>query len=214
MSLRLLLADDHSLVRAGLKALLTATMDDVEVFEAANGHDTLQLANQHRPDLIFMDISMPGLNGLEATRRLAKERPESKVVMLSMHRDEEHVVQSIRAGASGYLIKDAAVDEMAQAIDCVRNGGVFVSPGLPKVVGKLLECDEPAPLETLLTPRQREILQLIGEGQSTKEIGYRLNVSGKTVETHRRLLMQRLNIFDVAGLARFAVRAGLVASDH
>jgi DNA-binding NarL/FixJ family response regulator len=214
MSLRLLIADDHTLMRAGIRSLLEATIEGVEISEATDGHDTLAVAARTRPDIVLMDISMPGLNGLETTRRLVREVPGSKVVMLSMHRDEEHVVQAIRAGAAGYLIKDVAVDEVALAIRTVRGGDVFISPGVPTVVRTLLAnaASAPSPL-ALLTGRQREILQLIAEGQSTKEIGYRLNLSGKTVETHRRLLMQRLGIYDVAGLARFAVRAGLVTAD-
>lgn len=215
MNFRLLVADDHALVRAGIRALLERTIAGVEIFEAADGHEALACAARLCPDMVLMDISMPGLNGIETTRRLVAESPGCKVVILSMHRDEDHVVQAIRAGASGYLIKDAAVDEVALAIDAVRRGDVFVSPAVPGTVTTMLARNEhvSSPLG-ILTGRQREILQLIAEGQSTKEIGYRLQLSGKTVETHRRLLMQRLGIFDVAGLARFAVRSGLVAADR
>lgn len=212
MTLRLLIVDDHALVRAGIRELLVRSIPGVEVLEAADGQEALRQAAVGRPDIVLMDLSMPGLNGMEATRRIVGENPGCRVVILSMHRDEERVVQAIRAGASGYLIKDVAVDEVARAIAAVRRGETFISPGLPQVVSRLLAVEAPAtgPLE-MLTPRQREILQLIAEGQSTKEIGFRLALSGKTVETHRRLLMQRLGIFEVAGLARFAVRAGLVA---
>jgi DNA-binding NarL/FixJ family response regulator len=215
MSLRLLIADDHALVRAGIRSLLERTIDGVEILDAIDGHDAVSVALRERPDIVLMDISMPGLNGLEATRRLTSELPDTKILILSMHRDEEHVVQAMRAGASGYLIKDAAVEEVGLAIARVQNGAVFISPKLPKVVSRLLSASGPkaSPLE-LLSGRQREILQLIAEGESTKEIAYRLNVSGKTIETHRRQLMQRLEIYDVAGLARFAVRAGLVTADR
>lgn len=215
MSPRLLMVDDHALVRAGIRALLTRSVPGIEITEAADGAEALALALSMQPDIVLMDISMPGLNGIETTRRLARECPGCKIVMLSMHRDEERAVQAIRAGASGYLIKDVAVEEVALAIAAVMRGEVFISPSLSAVVTPLLASSDQvrSPLE-MLSPRQLEILQLIAEGQSTKEIGYRLQVSGKTVETHRRLLMQRLGIFDVAGLARFAMRSGLVTADR
>jgi DNA-binding NarL/FixJ family response regulator len=161
-----------------------------------------------------MDISMPGLNGVEAARRLTAYVPGCKVIMLSMHQDEQRVVEAMRAGAAGYLMKDVAVAEVRIAIESALRGDTYISPSAPKTVTQMLAKNEPetSPL-SLLTARQREILQLIAEGQSTKEIGFRLMLSTKTVETHRRLLMERLGIHEVAGLARFAVRAGLVSAD-
>ncbi len=214
MSLRILIVDDHPLMRAGIRTLLDKTIDDVEIVEAADGLDAIELAAQSRPDVVLMDISMPGLNGVDAARRVTSAVPGCKVIMLSMHQDEQRVVESIRAGAAGYLMKDVAVAEVPTAIDRVMRGEVYVSPSAPKTVTQMLTRDttETSPL-ALLTARQREILQLIAEGQSTKEIGYRLSLSTKTVETHRRLLMERLGIHDVAGLARFAVRAGLVSAE-
>jgi DNA-binding NarL/FixJ family response regulator len=212
MSMKILIADDHPLMRAGIRTLLERTLDQPEIVEAVDGHEALELAATVHPDIVLMDISMPGLNGIDAARRFAATLPTCKVIMLSMHCHEERIAQCLRAGARGYLVKDAAVSELVSAIEAVQRGEVFISQHAPAVVAKVLERKTPitSPLE-LLSARQREILQLIAEGQSTKEIGYRLNLSGKTVETHRRLLMQRLDIHDVAGLARFAVRSGLVS---
>lgn len=214
MSLTVLVVDDHPLMRAGIRTLLEKTRPGVEIVEAPDGLSAIDLALQQRPDIVLMDISMPGLNGVEAARRLSTEIPGCKVIMLSMHRDEQRVIQSMRAGAVGYLMKDVAVAEVSIAIDAVVRGETFISPSAPRSVATLLSnpAADVDPL-AVLTPRQREILQLIAEGQSTKEIGYRLTLSNKTVETHRRLLMERLGIHDVAGLARFAVRTGLVAVD-
>lgn len=194
--------------------LLKHALPGVQLFEAADGLAAVQLADIHQPSIVFMDITMPGLNGIEVLRRLHQTHPSTKVIMLSMHRDEDRVLTAMGAGASAYLLKDAPIDEVSRAIEIVQAGGTYLSAGLSSVVKGLLSSGAlPAgPLSTL-TARQREILQLIAEGHSTKEIGFQLQVSPKTVESHRRFLMQRLNIFDVAGLARFAVRAGLVAAD-
>ena len=212
MNMKLLIADDHPLMRAGIRTLLECRLDEPQIFEAVDGREALEIAATVRPDIVLMDISMPGLNGVDAARRFAAELPMCKVIMLSMHCHEEQIAQCLRAGARGYLVKDAAVSEVVSAIDAVQRGEVFISQRAPAVVAQVLDRKAPitSPLE-LLSGRQREILQLIAEGQSTKEIGYRLHLSGKTVETHRRLLMQRLEIHDVAGLARFAVRSGLVS---
>jgi DNA-binding NarL/FixJ family response regulator len=214
MSLRFLIVDDHPLMRAGIRALLESTIPHADIVEAVDGLDALELATQCRPDIVLMDISMPRLNGVEAVRRLTCIIPGCKVVMLSVHRDEHRIVESIRAGASGYLLKDDAVADVATAIDSVMRGEVFISSSAPKSVTRILASKqtETSPL-SLLTARQLQILQLIAEGRSTKEIGFRLSLSIKTVETHRRLLMERLGIHDVASLARFAVRAGLVSAE-
>jgi DNA-binding NarL/FixJ family response regulator len=214
MRLKLLIVDDHPLIRVGLRALLEHTFDEPRIFEASDGREAVEIAASVQPDVVLLDISMPRLNGVEAARRLTTDLPACKVIMLSMHCHEERVVESFRAGAVGYLVKDGAVSEVVEAIESAQRGDVYISPRVPPAVSKVLErkSKTTSPLE-LLSARQREILQLIAEGQSTKEIGYRLNLSGKTVETHRRLLMQRLAIHDVAGLARFAVRSGLVSLD-
>ena len=212
MRLKLLIVDDHPLVRAGLRTLLEHTFDEPRIFEASDGREALEIAASVQPDVVLLDISMPGLNGVEAARRLTTNLPACRVIMLSMHCNEERVAECFRAGAVGYLVKDGAIAEVVEAIESAQRGDVYLSPRVPAAVAKVLERKSTvtSPLE-LLSARQREILQLIAEGQSTKEIGYRLNLSGKTVETHRRLLMQRLEIHDVAGLARFAVRSGLVS---
>jgi DNA-binding NarL/FixJ family response regulator len=214
MSHRILIVDDHPLMRAGIRTLLEKTIPNVTILEAVDGLDAVELASQARPDVVLMDISMPGLNGVEAARRIAAYVPGCRVIMLSMHQDEQRVVEAIRAGAAGYLMKDVAVAEVRIAIESALRGDVYISPSAPRTVTQMLAKNESetSPL-SLLTARQREILQLIAEGQSTKEIGYRLELSTKTVETHRRLLMERLGIHEVAGLARFAVRAGLVSAD-
>jgi len=215
MSYRVLIVDDHPLMRAGIRTLLEKTIPHVDVLEAVDGLDAVELASQAHPDIVLMDISMPGLNGVEAARRITTYVPGCKVIMLSMHQDEQRVVESIRAGAVGYLMKDVAVAEVRIAIESALRGDVYISPSAPKTITRMLALNdesETSPL-SLLTARQREILQLIAEGQSTKEIGFRLALSTKTVETHRRLLMERLGIHEVAGLARFAVRAGLVSAD-
>ena len=214
MSLRVLIVDDHPLMRSGIRTLLERTMPKVDIAEAVDGLEAIEWATSQSPDIVLMDISMPGLNGVEAARRVMSIAPASKVIMLSMHQDEQRVVESIRAGAAGYLMKDVAVAEVAVAIDSVMRGETFVSASARETVARMLASteSETSPL-SLLTARQREILQLIAEGQSTKEIGYRLSLSTKTVETHRRLLMDRLGIHDVAGLARFAIRAGLVSAE-
>ena len=215
MSMRLLIVDDHPLIRAGLRALLEHKLDQPQIVEAADGREAIEIAAKVQPDIVLLDISMPGMNGVDAARRLTTELPSCKVIMLSMHCNEERVAECLRAGASGYLVKDGAVSEVMAAIEAATHGEVYISPRIPTAVWTLLQrkSDVSSPLQ-LLSARQREVLQLIAEGQSTKEIGYRLNLSGKTVETHRRLLMQRLDIHDVAGLARFAVRAGLVSLEH
>jgi DNA-binding NarL/FixJ family response regulator len=215
MSMRVLIVDDHPLMRTGIRALLERTLQQPEIFEAANGREALEIAARVQPDIVLLDVSMPELNGVDAARRFSTDLPSCKVIMLSMHCHEERIAQCLRAGAMGYVLKDGAVSELVDAVESVQRGEVYISKHMPAVVTTLLarKSDVTSPLE-LLSARQREILQMIAEGQSTKEIGYQLNLSGKTVETHRRLLMQRLSIYDVAGLARFAVRTGLVSLER
>jgi DNA-binding NarL/FixJ family response regulator len=210
-ALRIFLADDHALVRAGIRALLES-IEGVEVVgEASDGHEALRLMGEQHPDLALFDISMPGLNGLEATARAVKEYPRTRVVVLSMHADDEYVYRAFRAGAAGYLLKNADRRELELAVRAVARGEVWLSPAVSKKViaaisgGKHLED----PVE-VLTPRQREILQLVAEGHSTKEIAQRLDLSVKTVESHRSQLMERLGIHDVSGLVRYAIRLGIV----
>jgi DNA-binding NarL/FixJ family response regulator len=212
---RVLLADDHSLVRAGFRSLLEKIPSVEVVAEARDGREALALLKIHQPDVVLMDIAMPSLNGLEAVARASKEFSSTRVIILSMHTNEEYVVQALRAGASGYVIKDAPVAELGLAIQAVTSGGTYLSPRISKtMIEAYLERvgDECALLERL-TPRQREIVQLIAEGNSTKEIAFLLNVSVKTVETHRGQLMDKLGIHDIPGLVRYAMRAGLVPAE-
>ena len=211
---RVMVADDHTLVRAGLIKLLESMPGITVVGEAGDGLALLKLAEELKPQLVMMDIAMPGLNGIEATARLAKSCPDIRVMILSMHQNEEYVRQALRHGASAYLLKDAAPMELEQAIAAVLRGETYLSPAVSSGVlsdyVQRLRSDEPT--ENPLTPRQREVLQLIAEGQSTKEIARRLDLSVKTVDTHRSQLMKQLDIHEVAGLVRYAMRTGLVVS--
>lgn len=213
-AVRVLLADDHTLVRAGLIKLLESMPDITVVGEVGDGLALLKLAEQLQPQLVLMDIAMPGLNGIEATARLARSCPSIRVLILSMHQNEEYVRQALRHGACAYLLKDAAPMELEQAIAAVLRGEIYLSPAVSSGVVsdyvQRLRSDEPA--QDPLTPRQREVLQLIAEGQSTKEIARRLDLSVKTVETHRSTLMKQLDIHEVTGLVRYAMRAGLVSN--
>jgi DNA-binding NarL/FixJ family response regulator len=214
-TVRILLADDHALVRAGFRALLQ-DMADVEVVgEADDGHEALRLIAELHPDVAILDISMPGLNGLEVASRATKEHPQTRLIMLSMHADEEYVRRALFAGARGYLLKNADRGELELAVRAVARGDAWLSPAVSKKVVAAYGRGSPAPKGPfeLLTPRQREILQLIAEGLSTKEIAHRLAISVKTVETHRAELMRRLDIHDIAGLVRYAIRAGIVRSE-
>ena len=214
-AIRIVLADDHALVRAGVRSLLASIAGVEVVAEAGDGHEVLALVEKWRPRLVLMDIAMPGLNGLEATARLSKSHPETAVIILSMHAAEEYALQAMRAGASGYLLKDADLSELELAIGAVARGQTYLSPAMSKHLVtdfRRRMAEQPDPLERL-TPRHREVLQLIAEGQTTKDIAARLKLSAKTVETHRAQLMDRLDIHDLAGLVRFAIRVGLVAPD-
>jgi len=213
--IRVLLADDHDLFRAGLRVLLQDLGGFEVVAEAGDGREALRLVGEHRPDVVLMDLMMPGLNGLEATARVAREFPGVRVLVLSMNAAEEFVLPAVRAGASGYVLKNARPAELEQAIRAVARGETYLTPA---VSGHLIDdyrrrtADEADSLEKL-TPRQREVLQLVAEGHSTKEIARRLGVSVKTVETYRSQLMDALDIHDIAGLTRYAIRKGLVSPD-
>jgi DNA-binding NarL/FixJ family response regulator len=206
-----LIADDHALLRAGLKLTFQLGPAPSRVIEAGNGHDAVALAERERPDLAVLDIGMPGLNGLDAAERIHAAVPTCRIVILSMHGDEHRVQRAFRAGVSGYVLKDGPVSDLSDAVAAVRRGEKYVSPGIAaavasKVVAGVLDS---SPLDAL-TPRQREVLQRVAEGASTKEIAFDLGLSPKTVEIHRRQLMERLQIHDVASLVRFALRAGLI----
>ncbi len=210
-AIRVLLVEDHTLVRAGIRSLLNSVRDIEVVDEAGNGRDGLKLVRKLEPDVVLMDISMPELNGMEATARITKSHPQVKVLMLSMHIDEEYVAQSLKAGARGYLVKGAATKELEQAIHAVMHGEIYVSDTVSmSAVNKLMRDSSSGSALDKLTSRQREILQLVVEGCSTRVIAERLSLSIKTVEAHRTHLMDRLEIRDVPGLVRFAIKAGLI----
>lgn len=213
--MRVLLADDHTLFREGVRSLLERIGDVTVVAETGDGRDAMEAIERLRPDIALLDITMPGLNGLEVASRVGKVSPGTRVVILSMHAGEAYVAQALRAGVAGYLLKDAAAAELALALRAVARGETYLSPAISRHVvegflGRGAVDDDPL---SGLTARQRETLQLIAEGKNTKEIAAALGVSVKTVESHRAQLMERLGIHDVPGLVRFAIRAGIVSSE-
>jgi DNA-binding NarL/FixJ family response regulator len=214
-TIRILLADDHDLFRAGILALLD-NLDGIEVVaEAGNGREALRLCQAHHPDVALMDIMMPELNGLDATARLAAISPGTRTIILSMNAHEEYVLQALRAGAVGYLLKNISPRELEQAIRTVVRGETYLSPAISKhLIAAYLQRvgGEISSLERL-TPRQREVLQLIAEGNTTKAIARKLDIGTKTVETHRAQLMEALEIHDIAGLVRYAIRMGVITPD-
>jgi DNA-binding NarL/FixJ family response regulator len=214
-AIRTMLVDDHQLFRAGIRSLLQ-TLSDIEVVaEAGDGREALRLIASHRPDVVLMDIMMPGLNGLDTATRVTRSDPATRVIMLSMNAGEDSVLQALRAGAAGYLVKTADPAELELAIRAVARGETFLSSAISQhVVAACLARDggEQTSLERL-TPRQREVLQLVAEGNSTKLISRRLGVSVKTVETYRSQLMEVLDVHDIAGLTRYAIRKGLVSPE-
>jgi DNA-binding NarL/FixJ family response regulator len=213
--IRVLLADDHTLVRAGIRGLLQG-LEGVEVVdEVGDGQEALRLAESLRPDVVLLDVGMPGLNGLEVAGRIGAFDASIRVVILSMHSSEEYVLRALRAGCAGYLLKASAVSELEVAVRAVARGETYLSPAVSKrVVDDYVSRTGGAadPLDAL-TPRQREVLQLAAEGLSSKEIAQRLGLSYRTVEAHRAQLMERLGVHDLAGLVRFAVRVGLIRQE-
>jgi DNA-binding NarL/FixJ family response regulator len=214
-AIRVLLVDDHKLFRAGIRSLLQ-TISDVEVVaEAGDGREALGLIVAHRPDVVLMDLMMPGLNGLDAAARVARTYPATRVIMLSMNAGEDSVLQTLRAGAAGYLVKTADPAELELAIRAVVRGEKFLSSAISEhvVAACLGRLDREQTSLERLTPRQREVLQLIAEGHTTKEIAKKLGISPKTAESYRGELMKALDIHDVASLTRYAIRMGVVSSD-
>jgi DNA-binding NarL/FixJ family response regulator len=212
METTILVADDHQIVRQGLKRLLSKRGDFNIVAEASDGEQAVEIASRQRPDVVLMDISMPRLSGIDATRRIAAAG-HAKVLALSMHDGQSYVEEALRAGAAGYVHKNASAEDLFSAIDAVRIGESYLSPTVTqKVVDAIARPGErPASAVSALTQREREVLKLIADGLSSKEIAVQLGVSLKTIESHRANLMDKLDIHKVSGLVRFAVRAGLVA---
>ncbi|MDK2743319.1 MAG: response regulator transcription factor [Nitrospira sp.] len=210
--LRVLLVEDHALVRAGMRALLQKINGLEVISDVGDGWEAVKSVQTDAPDLVLMDIAMPGLNGLDATSRIVKESPNTRVILLSMHANEEYLQQALQVGASGYLLKGAELAELELAIRTVGKGERYLTPAVAKYAIEAYRGKSEGPSGPLakLSMRQREILQLIAEGRTTKEIANYLNLSVKTVETHRSQLMERLEIHDVPGLVRFAIRVGLI----
>ena len=207
--IHILLADDHAVVRQGFKMILAAQPDMEIVGEAGNGREALDLAGQLQPDVIVMDVAMPELNGIEATRRVADLSPRSRVLALSMHKDSVYVREILRAGARGYLLKDSIASDLLAAVRAVARGEGYLSPGVSDAVLNDYRKHVTDPID-LLTSREREVLQMIAEGKTNKEIATVLNLSVYTVDAHRGRIMEKLNVHSVTDLVRFAVRAGLV----
>lgn len=210
---RVLIVDDHRLVRAGLRALVDGCAGFTVVGEAADGRAALAEIARLAPDIVLMDIAMPGMNGMEALAELHRTQPEQRVIMLSMSASEEHVAHALRQGARGYLIKDAAPAELALALEAVQRGDTWLSAQVSRpVIDQYLQRTVGEQGAAALTPRQFEVLVLIAEGESTKEIAFKLGLSVKTIETHRSQIMEKLGLQDIAGLVRYAIRNGLISA--
>ena len=216
MDIKILLADDHKITRDGLKSLLESQSNMIVIGEAENGRQAVRLAVDLVPDVVVMDINMPELNGIEATRQIVAELPNTKIIALSMYSDKRYVVGMLKAGVSGYLLKNCAFDELVAAISAVVANQNYMSPKIADTVMKdyanILESSDASPV-ALLTAREREVLQLIAEGLKTKDIASRIHVSVKTVETHRQQVMRKLNAKSVAELTKIALREGITSLD-
>jgi two-component system response regulator NreC len=208
MGIRVLIAEDHLMVRQGLRALLDREGFEV-VGEAANGHEAMQSIAESDPDVVVMDISMPIMNGIDTTQELSQRAPKAKAVLLTRHDDDQYVLAALRAGARGYVLKSQAATDLAHAIRQVFRGDLYLSPGVSKIVVEAFLSKADLPRDRL-TVREREVLKLISEEKTTKELAALLNISPKTAESHRTRLMQKLNIHTTAGLVRCAIRLGLV----
>ena len=213
--IRILLADDHHVMRDGLRLLLERQPGMEVIGEAGDGRDTVKLAMEQNPDVVVMDIAMPNMNGIEATRRIVSKNPGTAVVILSMHHDESYVIRSLKAGALGYLLKDSVKADLIDAIRAVSEGRSFFSPKVSKILQedfmRLFESKEVEDSYDLLTDREREVLQLVAEGKTNKEIASLLNVSLYTVDTHRTHILQKLNLHSVPEVIRYAVRKGIIS---
>jgi two-component system response regulator NreC len=214
MSIKILIADDHKIFREGLRALIEKQPGMEIIDEVENGRKAVQLVRDLLPDVIIMDIAMPNLNGIEATRQIVAKIPNVKVIALSMHSDKRFVVEMLKAGASGYLLKDCAFEELAHAIRAVRTNRTYLSPKITDIMIKdyvRLFPKTKLSVSSILTPRQREVLQLLSEGKTTSQIAQDLQVSVKTVETYRQQIMEKLDIHSIAELTKYAIREGLTS---
>jgi DNA-binding NarL/FixJ family response regulator len=217
MTIKVIVADDHKITRQGLRSLLEKKADIEVIAEAQNGRKAVELARNLKPDVIIMDVSMPDLNGVEASKQIIQDNDNIKIIALSMHSDSLFVSEMLKNGACGYLLKDCAFEELEQAIRAVIDGKAYLSPSISGVVVddylQRLSKTEHNSIE-VLTDREREVLQLLAEGKSTKQIAIKLHISAKTVETHRRQIMNKLDIHSVAGLTKYAIRKGLTALEN
>ncbi len=216
MSVRIIIADDHTIVRHGLTKLLQQVTDVEVIAQAQNGHATLELARELSPDIIVMDVGMPDLNGIDATQQILRENPKIKVLALSMHSGRKFVMAMLKAGASGYLLKDCALEELTTALETILSGKIYLSPAITDIVVDSY-VRQPAESEqsafSVLSQREREVLQLMAEGNTTKQIALRLHISPKTVEGHRLRLMSKLDIDNVAQLTKYAIQEGLTSAE-
>ena len=216
MKLRLLLVDDHKLFRDGLRSMIEPQRGMEIVGEARDGQRAVALAHELKPDVILMDVSMPELNGIEATRKIIADQPAAKIIMLSMHSDRRYVIEALRSGARGYLLKDSAFDEVVAAIRECISGKVYLSTQIANIVINdyiSLAKSADASAYAVLSAREREVLQMFAEGKTTKEIAAQLQVSAKTIESHRKQVMDKLNLHSIAELTKYAIREGLTELD-
>lgn len=214
MKTRVIIADDHAIIREGLKSLLEKK--GIEVVDIAkNGREAIELAIVHEPELVLMDITMPDLNGVEATATIKEKVPHTKIIALSMHSTKKHIDNMFAAGASAYIIKESAFDELLDAIEEVNKGNYYLSPSIARMYvdnsGNLFTATGELPKPSEISKKEREVLQLVAEGEKNRDIAEKLGVSVKTVETHRRNIMKKLNIFNIAGLTKFAIKEGIVS---
>lgn len=213
MAISIILADDHAIMRTGLRVILESQFDLNVVAEAENGREAVQLVDEHQPDLLIMDISMPGLNGMEATKQILESNDTVNIIALSVHSEKQFIVGMLRAGASAYLLKDCVKDELITAIRTVSRGEQYLSPGIAGFVlddYRRILREDGQHVFSRLTPREREVLQLIAEGESTKQIAAALHISVKTVETHRQHIMNKLEIFNIPDLVKYAIQQGVI----
>ncbi|RPH58056.1 MAG: DNA-binding response regulator [Acidobacteria bacterium] len=208
MPLRVLIAEDQRLIGEGFSSLLRGAGFDV-VGEATDGHEAIRLSEQLRPDVAVLDISMPGLNGIDAARAIQRSCPDTKTLIVTMHSDDAYVVDALRAGIGGYVLKSQAGPDLVSAINQVVQGNVYLSPGISGALANAVRSNVDVP-EDPLTPREREVLQLVAEGMTSKEVSNMLHVSPKTVDAHRASIMRKLDLHDTAGLVRYAIRRGLI----